>query len=169
MSKNKKINEIFEGIRNVKMGLLKLSYASAAHGKTIKSNGEEYSVPAFGRKLASDVESLTSDLRSGAVLADSLVKENALSGTFSKPLMYMDNLKQALLKISNTVEGKQVAIVMNNKCYSVIEYEHKLLSDIEIIESSVKSEALNLQTALSKKFTDGIIKGNAHGPISIIK
>ncbi len=166
MEKTKKITEVYNELKNIKMGLLKLSYAAAAHGQTIRNAGRDYTVPEFCRELAANADDLHRELNTRVVLIDVLANKNRQGDTFTMQRLRLETLKQGLLEISSTVESDKAIICKGDKHYTIFQYERKLISDIESIERELKNDASTIGTALDKKFKPNTVIGMATGPLT---
>lgn len=165
MANKEKASAAFERVRNIKIGLLKLSYAAAAHGATIKAGTANYSVPDYARQLAWETADLLTSLNSQSIKIDTLLKKKTPGGMFNQEKMYLENIRQGLHDVSNAVENGKATITKDGSVYSILEYERKLLSEVDKIENGLRADINKLKTELNDKFMDHAPGGKASGPM----
>ena len=165
MKKENDIKKTYEELKNIKMGLLNLTYTAALHGKTIENHGREYTVPEFSRELACSVDSLNSELEYRAMEYNVLMNKKTHGETFVLSRARLEILKKGLLEVASAVERDKVTIKKGDKVYSVLNYERKLISDIESLEKDIKADVSKIRTALDNKFKPDTAMGMATGPL----
>ena len=165
MANKEKVSAAFEGVRNLKIGILKLSYAAAAHGTTIETGTAKYSVPDYARQLAGETADLLTALNSKSIEVDTLLKKKTPGGMFNQEKMYLENIRQGLQDVSNAVETGKATITKDGSVYSILEYERQLLSEIDKIENGLRADINKLKTELDNKFMDYAPGEKASGPM----
>lgn len=165
MVRTEKASAAFERVRNIKIGLLKLSYAAAAHGTTIETGTAKHSVPDYARQLAGETADLLTSLNSKSIEVDTLLKKKTPGGMFNQEKMYLENIRQGLHDVSNAVENGKATITKDGSAFSVLEYERKLLSEVDKIENGLRADINKLKTELDNKFINRAPGGKASGPM----
>lgn len=169
MVRTEKASAAFERVRNLKMGILKLSYAAAAHGATIKAGTTNYSVPDYARQLAGETADLLTSLNSKSIEVDTLLKKKTPGEMFNQEKIYLENIRQGLQDVSNAVENGKAAITKDGSVYSILEYERKLLSEVDKIENGLRAGINKLKKELDNKFMDHAPGGKASGPMFTVE
>lgn len=169
MANKEKVSAAFEGVRNLKIGILKLSYAAAAHGATIKAGTTNYSVPDYARLLAGETADLLTALNSKSIEFDTLLNKKTPGGMFNTEKMYLESIKQGLQDVSNAVETGKATITKDGSVYSILEYERRLLSEVDKIENGLRADINKLKTELDNKFMDHAPGGKASGPMFTVE
>jgi hypothetical protein len=169
MVRTEKASAAFERVRNIKVGLLKLSYAAATHGTTIETGTAKHSVPDYARQLAGETADLLTSVNSKSIEVDTLLKKKTPGGMFNQEKMYLENIRQGLQDVSNAVENGKVTITKNGSVYSILEYERKLLSEVDKIENGLRVDINKLKTELENKFMDHAPGGKASGPMFTVE
>ena len=165
MANKEKVSVAFERVRNLKIGILKLSYTAATHGTTIKAGSANYSVPDYARQLAGETADLLTALNSKSIEVDTLLKKKTPGGMFNQEKMYLENIRKGLQDVSNAVETGEATITKGGSAYSILEYERQLLSEVDKIENGLKADMSKLKTELDNKFMDRAPGGKASGPM----
>ena len=165
MVRTEKASAAFERVRNIKVGLLKLSYAAAAHGATIETGTAKHSVPDYARQLAGETADLLTSLNSKSIEVDTLLKKKTPGGMFNQEKMYLENIRQGLHDVSNAVENGKATITKDGSAFSVLEYERKLLSEVDKIENGLRADIEKLKMELDNKFINRAPGGKASGPM----
>lgn len=88
---------------------------------------------------------------------------------FNQEKMYLENIRQGLQDVSNAVENGKVTITKNGSVYSILEYERKLLSEVDKIENGLRVDINKLKTELENKFMDHAPGGKASGPMFTVE
>lgn len=169
MANKEKVSAAFEEVRNLKIGILKLSYAAAAHGTTIETGTAKYSVPDYARQLAGETADLLTALNSKSIEVDTLLKKKTPGGMLNQEKMYLEKIRQGLHDVSNAVETGKATITKDGSVYSILEYERKLLSDVDKIENSLRADIEILKSELDKKFINRAPGGKASGPMFTVE
>ena len=84
---------------------------------------------------------------------------------FNQEKMYLKNIRQGLQDVSNAVETGNATITKDGSVYSILEYERRLLSEVDNIENGLRADINKLKTELDNKFTDHAPGGKASGPM----
>lgn len=169
MANKEKVGTVFERVRNLKMGLLKLSYAAAAHGATIKAGTANYSVPDYARQLAGETADMLTAFDSTSNKMDTLFKKKTPGEMFIQEKIYLESIRRGLYDVSNAVENGKATITKDGIVYSILEYERRLLSKVDKIENGLKADINKLKTELDNKFTDHAPGGKASGPMFTVE
>lgn len=169
MVRTEKASAAFERVRNLKIGILKLSYAAAAHGATIKAGTANYSVPDYARQLAGETADLLTAFNSKSNEVDKLLKKKTPGEMFNQEKIYLENIRQGLQDVSNAVENGKATITKDGSVYSILEYERKLLSEVDKIENGLREDINKLKTELDNKFMDHAPGGKASGPMFTVE
>lgn len=165
MANKEKVSAAFEGVRNLKIGILKLSYAAAAHGATIETCTAKHSVPDYARQLAGETADLLTALNSKSIEVDTLLKKKTPGGMFNQEKMYLENIRKGLQDVSNALETGKATITENGRVYSILEYERQLLSEVDKIENGLRADIEKLKMELDNKFINRAPGGKASGPM----